>query len=47
VTVDLWRVFGKPVRVRSIGLAAKGGAAGFDLIRLGRTEADPQAELGQ
>jgi hypothetical protein len=40
VRVDLWRAFGRPVRVRTLALEAVGGPAEFDRVRLGRTEAD-------
>ncbi len=40
VRVDLWALSKKPFRIRTLGLGAKGGAAAFDQIVLGRTEAD-------
>jgi outer membrane protein assembly factor BamB len=40
VRVDLWKVFGRPVRVQMLGLGCRGGAAEFDQIVLGRTEKD-------
>jgi hypothetical protein len=40
VRVDLWEVFGKPVRIRGLRLGATGGPAAFDQILLGRTEKD-------
>ena len=36
VTVDLWEVLGKPVRVRGLRLAASGGPAAFDSVVLAR-----------
>ncbi len=44
VRVDLWAAAKKPWRVRSLALGAKGGAAAFDQIVLGRTEQDLPAE---
>jgi hypothetical protein len=40
VRVDLWEVYRKPVRIRSMSLAAAGGAAGYDQILLAREEKD-------
>jgi outer membrane protein assembly factor BamB len=40
VRVDLWEVFKKPVRIQSLALGSRGGAAAFDQIVLGRTEKD-------
>jgi outer membrane protein assembly factor BamB len=38
--VDLWQVFKKPVRIRSMRLGSPGGSAAFDQILLARTEKD-------
>ena len=40
VRVDLWEVFKRPERIRSLWLGVVGGPAAFDQILLGRTEAD-------
>jgi hypothetical protein len=40
VRVDLWEVFGKPVRIRCLRLSSAGGPAAFDQIVLGRSEED-------
>ena len=40
VRVDLWDMLKKPIDLQALGLGASGGAAGFDQIVLGRTEAD-------
>jgi outer membrane protein assembly factor BamB len=40
VRIDLWKVFGKPVRIRAMRLSSPGGSAAFDQIVLGRTEKD-------
>jgi hypothetical protein len=40
VRVDLWDVFRRPVRIRTMQLANHGGATAFDQILLGRTEKD-------
>ena len=44
VRVDLWEVFGKPVRIRALRLAGTGGPASFDQILLGRAEKDLPAK---
>jgi hypothetical protein len=44
VRVDLWEVFGKPVRIRELRLASKSGRASFDQILLGRAEKDLPAK---
>ena len=36
VSVDLWDVFKKPLRIQAMGLIAAGGAAAFDQILLKR-----------
>lgn len=38
--VDLWQVFGKPVRIRGLRLGSTAGPAAFDQVLLGRTEKD-------
>jgi len=38
VRVDLWKLFGKPVRIQAVTLTATGGKACFDQILLGKTE---------
>jgi outer membrane protein assembly factor BamB len=40
VRVDLWDLYRKPVRIRSMSLAALGGPAAFDQILLAREEKD-------
>jgi hypothetical protein len=40
VRIDLWKVIGKPVRIRAMRLSSPGGSAAFDQIVLGRTEKD-------
>jgi outer membrane protein assembly factor BamB len=40
VRVDLWEVLKKPVHVRGLRLAARGGPGAFDQVLLGRTEKD-------
>jgi outer membrane protein assembly factor BamB len=40
VRVDLWDAVKRPLRLQALSLAASGGAAAFDAIVLGRTEAD-------
>jgi hypothetical protein len=40
VRADLWALYGHPVRIQEMSLAATGGGAAFDQIVLGRTEAD-------
>jgi hypothetical protein len=40
VRIDLWEVFGKPVRIRDLRLGAVNGPAAFDQVLLGRTEKD-------
>jgi hypothetical protein len=44
VRVDLWPLLKQPQRIRSLSLGVGGGAAEFDRIRLGRTEADLAAK---
>lgn len=34
--VDLWKIFQKPIRIRGLRLAARGGPAGFDQVLLKR-----------
>jgi len=38
VRVDLWKLFGQPVRIQAMSLGAVGGVACFDQILLGKTE---------
>jgi hypothetical protein len=40
VRVDLWELYRKPVRIRSMSMAAVGGPAAFDQILLAREEKD-------
>jgi outer membrane protein assembly factor BamB len=40
VRVDLWELLKKPVRIRGMRLASRGGSAAFDQILLGRTKED-------
>jgi hypothetical protein len=40
VRVDLWSLYGRPVRIRSLALGTQGGGAAFDQILLGRREKD-------
>jgi hypothetical protein len=40
VRVDLWDALKKPIDLQSLSLASEGGAAAFDQIVLGRSEAD-------
>lgn len=40
VTVDLWELYGKEVRVQALSLSAFGGGAAFDRIELARTRED-------
>jgi len=40
VTIDLWKLTGREMTIGSMSLSTAGGAAQFDRIHLGRTEAD-------
>ena len=40
VTIDLWKLTGREMTIGSMSLSTVGGAARFDRILLGRTEAD-------
>lgn len=40
VKIDLWKLTGREMAISSMSLSALGGAASFDSILLGRTEAD-------
>ena len=40
VTVDLWEMHKKPMRIQALSLSALGGGAAFDRILLARTPED-------
>jgi hypothetical protein len=40
VRIDLWEVFGRPVRIQGLRLSCRGGGAAFDQVLLGRTAKD-------
>ena len=44
VTIDLWKLTGREMTIGSMSLSTIGGAALFDRILLGRTEADVAAK---
>ncbi len=43
-TLDLWKLAGREMTIGFLALSTIGGAASFDRILLGRTEADVTAK---